>query len=88
MTARAHRHRAARSHRAGDRHHLRRGMRDDRSTRIATSQTTFSTPGGKCRDAISASITVVTGVVSRGLMTTVLPAAMAGQNFQIAIIIG
>ena len=51
-------------------------------------QTTFSTPGGKCLAAISASITVVTGVVSLGLITTVLPAAMAGQNFQIAIIIG
>src|SRR3954471_699818 len=51
-------------------------------------QTTFSTPGGRWRDAISASITVVTGVVSLGLITTVLPAAIAGQNFQIAIIIG
>ncbi len=51
-------------------------------------QTTFSTPGGKCLAAISASITVVTGVVSLGLITTVLPAAIAGQNFQIAIIIG
>ena len=28
------------------------------------------------------------GVVSLGLSTTVLPAAMAGANFQIAIIIG
>ena len=51
-------------------------------------QTTLSTPGPKCLAAISASITVVTGVVSLGLSTTVLPAAMAGQNFQIAIIIG
>ena len=50
--------------------------------------TTLSTPGGKCLAAISASITVVTGVVSLGLITTVLPAAIAGQNFQIAIIIG
>ena len=32
--------------------------------------------------------TVVTGVVSLGLITTVLPAARAGANFQIAIIIG
>jgi len=31
---------------------------------------------------------VVTGVVSLGLSTTVFPAAMAGTNFQIAIIIG
>ena len=51
-------------------------------------QTTLSTPGGKCRAAISASITVLTGVVSLGLITTVFPAAIAGQNFQIAIIIG
>ena len=45
-------------------------------------------PGREVPAAISASITVVTGVVSLGLITTVLPAAMAGQNFQIAIIIG
>src|SRR5262245_34121849 len=51
-------------------------------------QTTFSTPGAKCLAAISASITVVTGVVSLGLMTTVLPAATGGQNFQDVIIIG
>ncbi len=50
--------------------------------------TTLMTPGGKCLAANSASITVVTGVVSLGLITTVLPAATAGQNFQIAIIIG
>ncbi len=50
--------------------------------------TTFRTPGGRCLAASSASITVVTGVVSLGLITTVLPAAMAGQIFQIAIIIG
>jgi hypothetical protein len=33
-------------------------------------------------------MTVVTGVVSDGLSTTVLPAAMAGASFQIAIISG
>jgi hypothetical protein len=38
--------------------------------------------------AISASIRVVTGVVSDGLRTTQLPAASAGAIFQIAIIIG
>jgi hypothetical protein len=41
----------------------------------------LSTPGGKCLAAIYASITVVTGVVSLGLMTTVLPAATASTNF-------
>lgn len=50
--------------------------------------TTLKTPGGRCFAASSASITVVTGVVSLGLSTTVLPAATAGTNFQIAIIIG
>ncbi len=51
-------------------------------------QMTFSTPGGRNSAAISASRTVLTGVVSLGLSTTVLPAAMAGASFQIAIIIG
>ena len=37
---------------------------------------------------ISAISTVETGVVSDGLSTTVLPAAIAGANFQTAIIIG
>ena len=37
---------------------------------------------------ISAMSRVVTGVVSDGLRTMVLPAASAGANFQIAIIIG
>ncbi len=51
-------------------------------------QTTLKTPGGKNSDAISASRTVVTGVVSLGLSTIVFPAASAGANFQTAIIIG
>ena len=51
-------------------------------------QTTLSTPGGRNSAAISASISVVTGVVSDGLSTTVLPAAIAGANFQTAITIG
>ena len=38
--------------------------------------------------AISASSTVLTGVVSDGLRTTVLPAAIAGAIFQTAITIG
>ena len=50
--------------------------------------TTLSTPVGTCLAMSSASITVVTGVVSLGLITTVLPAASAGQIFQMAIIIG
>ena len=50
--------------------------------------TTLSTPGGRCSAASSAIRTVVTGVVSDGLSTTVLPAANAGANFHTAIIIG
>ena len=51
-------------------------------------QITLNTPGGKISPATSASITVVTGVVSDGFSTTVLPAARAGAIFQTAIIIG
>jgi hypothetical protein len=51
-------------------------------------QTTLKTPSGRNSAAISASMRVVTGVVSLGFKTTVLPAAMAGANFQTAIIIG
>jgi hypothetical protein len=51
-------------------------------------QITLKTPGGRNWAAISASSEVVAGVVSDGLSTTVLPAAMAGANFQTAIIIG
>ena len=51
-------------------------------------QMTFSTPAGKISPATSASISVVTGVVSDGLSTTVFPAARAGAIFQTAIISG
>ena len=51
-------------------------------------QITLNTPGGRNSAAISASSVVLAGVVSLGLSTTVLPAAMAGANFQTAIIIG
>ena len=50
--------------------------------------TTLKTPGGRNSAMISAISRVETGVVSDGLSTTVLPAAMAGANFQTAIIIG
>jgi hypothetical protein len=49
---------------------------------------TLRTPAGRNSDAISASLSVVSGVVSLGLRTTALPAAIAGANFQTAIIIG
>ena len=48
-------------------------------------QTTLKTPGGKHPAASSAIRIVVTGVVSLGLSTTVLPAAIAGPIFQTAI---
>ena len=51
-------------------------------------QITFTTPGGRNSAQISARRVVVTGVVSLGLSTTVLPAATAGANFHTAIIIG
>ena len=51
-------------------------------------QTTLNTPGGRNSGMISAISTVVTGVVSDGLSTTALPAAIAGANFQTAIISG
>jgi hypothetical protein len=50
--------------------------------------TTLKTPLGRISPMISASSTVEAGVVSDGLRTTVLPAAMAGANFHTAIIIG
>ena len=46
------------------------------------------TPGGRMSAHHSANFSVVTGVVSAGLRTTVLPAASAGPIFQIAIISG
>ena len=51
-------------------------------------QMTLSTPGGRNSPAISASSSVLTGVVSDGFSTTALPAASAGAIFQIAIISG
>ena len=46
----------------------------------------FTTPGGRSASAmISASTKIDSGVVSAGLITTVLPAASAGAIFQAAI---
>ena len=50
--------------------------------------TTFSTPGGRISANSSPIRTVLAGVVSDGLMTSVFPAASAGPIFQVAIIIG
>ena len=50
--------------------------------------TTLKTPLGSSSAVSSANLTVVIGVVSAGLSTTVLPAASAGAIFQMAIISG
>ena len=48
--------------------------------------TMLTTPGGRSASAmISASTRIDSGVVSAGLITTVLPAARAGAIFQAAI---
>ena len=47
--------------------------------------TTLSVPGGRNSEASSASRSVLSGVVSLGLRTTVLPAARAGPIFHTAI---
>ena len=50
--------------------------------------TTLSTPAGRNSAATSASLSVASGVVSDGLSTTVLPAAIAGATFQTAMLSG
>jgi len=50
--------------------------------------TTLKTPLGKMSALISARRMAESGVIDDGLRTTVQPAAMAGQSFQIAIISG
>ena len=50
--------------------------------------TTLNTPGGRNSLISSAMSSEVTGVVSDGLRTMVLPAASAGAHFQTPIIIG
>ena len=50
--------------------------------------TMLTTPFGKISASSSASLSVVSGVCSEGLSTTVLPAASAGAIFHAAIISG
>jgi hypothetical protein len=61
---------------------------DDRPSRVAVAGDDVESTGREDSEAISASSSVVSGVVSLGLRTTVLPAARAGAIFQIAIIMG
>ena len=50
--------------------------------------TILTTPGGSMPARISPKRSVVSGVFSEGLSTTVLPMAIAGPSFQAAIIKG
>ena len=50
--------------------------------------TTLRTPFGKMSAASSAMRSAESGVIDAGFRTTVQPAAIAGQSFQIAIISG
>ena len=51
-------------------------------------QTTLSTPGGRMSWLSSARRSAVSGVSSEGLRTIVLPAAMAGPIFHVAMFSG
>ena len=50
--------------------------------------TMLATPAGSSSARISASLSAVSGVISEGLKTTVLPPASAGASFQAIIISG
>ena len=66
-----------------------RGWLDDaRADRIAVAGHDVDHARGKMSAAISASRSVVSGVISDGFRTTVLPAARAGAIFHDAIISG
>ena len=67
-------------HRSGDRHHLRGRVGDEGRAGRAVAADDVEHTRGKCRAAISASITVLTGVVSPGLSTTVLPRRDGGAE--------
>ena len=84
------RHPHAHLRRAGERHHAHQRMTHQRLPATApTPVITLKTPGGNPTSAASsASMSVVRGVSSLGLITIVLPAATAGSNFQAAICSG
>ena len=74
--------------RAGDRHHRRCLVRDDRPAGVAVAADHVEHAGREELGGDLGHQRVETGVVSLGLSTTQLPAASAGANFQTAIIIG
>ena len=82
-------HLLPRSDAARQRHHRDLGMIDQRvACRRAAPVMTLTTPSGKISAMVLASLRVVNGVISDGLMTIVLPPASAGASFQAAIISG
>ncbi len=64
------------------------GWRTSASPTSPLPSTTLTTPVGRCFCSRSASQRVESGVFSEGFRTIVLPAAIAGANFQIAIMKG
>ncbi|CAM5743836.1 hypothetical protein SHIRM173S_02582 [Streptomyces hirsutus] len=75
-------------HRTGDGRHRRGLVLDHHAAGVAVAADDVEDAVGRTEPRISASRTVEAGVVSEGLRTTVLPAAIAGANFHTAIIIG
>ena len=71
---------------AGEGDLVQPGMVDQGRADVTRAGTMLTTPGGRSASAmISASTRIDNGVVSAGLITTVLPAARAGAIFQAAI---
>ena len=68
--------------------HLRRLVVDEGAAGVAVAADHVEHAGRQELGRDSASSSVDTGVVSDGLSTTVLPAAIAGRDFQTAMISG
>ena len=75
-------------HAAGDGHHLGDGVAHQRPARVPVAADDVEHAGREDLPRHLGQHSVVTGVVSDGLRTTVLPAARAGAIFQTAIIRG
>jgi hypothetical protein len=72
----------------GDRDHVRDRVGHEFAAGVPVAADHVEHPAGRCSAMIWAIHTVEAWVVSQGLRTTVLPAARAGANFQIAMRIG
>ncbi len=78
--------RASHLGRAGERHLVDVRVGDQRAAGVAAPVTMFTTPAGRSACwQISANSSAVSGVVSAGFSTTVLPQASAGAIFQASI---